>query len=75
MGAGDRARRGKRTPPPGAVLSPFSAYLILRGIETLGLRMERHQANARAVAEWLEGHKKVRRGLWPGLASHEQALG
>lgn len=57
----------------GAVLSPFSAYLILRGIETLGLRMERHQANARAVAEWLERHPKVRRVLWPGLASHEQA--
>ncbi len=57
----------------GAVLSPFSAYLILRGIETLGLRMERHQANARAVAEWLEQHPKVRRVLWPGLASHEQA--
>jgi cystathionine gamma-synthase/methionine-gamma-lyase len=35
--------------------------------------MEKHQANARAVAEWLEGHKKVRRVLWPGLASHEQA--
>jgi cystathionine beta-lyase/cystathionine gamma-synthase len=57
----------------GAVLSPFSAYLILRGIETLGLRMERHQANARALAEWLERHPKVRRVLWPGLASHEQA--
>lgn len=57
----------------GAVLSPFSAYLILRGIETLGLRMEKHQANARAVAEWLERHPKVRRVLWPGLASHEQA--
>jgi cystathionine gamma-synthase/methionine-gamma-lyase len=57
----------------GAVLSPFSAYLILRGIETLGLRMEKHEANARAVAEWLEQHPKVRRVLWPGLASHEQA--
>ncbi len=57
----------------GAVLSPFSAYLILRGIETLGLRMEKHQANARVVAEWLEGRPKVRRVLWPGLASHEQA--
>ena len=57
----------------GAVLSPFSAYLILRGIETLGLRMEKHQANARALAEWLERHPKVRRVLWPGLASHEQA--
>ncbi|KQW85970.1 cystathionine gamma-synthase [Devosia sp. Root413D1] len=57
----------------GAVLSPFSAYLILRGIETLGLRMDKHQANALMVAEWLERHPKVRRVLWPGLASHEQA--
>lgn len=57
----------------GAVLSPWSAYLILRGIETLPLRMEKHEANARAVAEWLESHPKVRRVLWPGLASHPQA--
>ena len=57
----------------GAVLSPWSAYLILRGIETLPLRMEKHEANARAVAEWLESHGKVRRVLWPGLASHPQA--
>jgi cystathionine gamma-synthase/methionine-gamma-lyase len=57
----------------GGVLSPWSAYLILRGIETLPLRMEKHEANARAVAEWLESHPKVRRVLWPGLASHPQA--
>jgi cystathionine gamma-synthase/methionine-gamma-lyase len=57
----------------GAALSPWSAYLILRGIETLPLRMEKHEANARAIAEWLEGHPKVRRVLWPGLASHPQA--
>ena len=57
----------------GAALSPWSAYLILRGIETLPLRMEKHEANARAIAEWLEGHPKVRRVLWPGLASHAQA--
>ena len=57
----------------GAVLSPFSAYLILRGMETLELRMARHEANARAIAEWLEGHAKVRRVNWPGLASHPQA--
>ena len=57
----------------GAALSPWSAYLILRGIETLPLRMEKHEANARAIAEWLEAHPKVRRVLWPGLASHAQA--
>ena len=57
----------------GAALSPFSAYLILRGIETLQLRMEKHEGNARAVADFLEAHPKVRRVLWPGLASHPQA--
>lgn len=57
----------------GGALSPWSAYLILRGIETLPLRMEKHEANARALAEWLEAHPKVRRVLWPGLASHAQA--
>ena len=57
----------------GAALSPWSAYLILRGIETLPLRMEKHEANARVIAEWLERHPKVRRVLWPGLASHPQA--
>lgn len=57
----------------GAALSPWSAYLILRGIETLPLRMEKHEANARALAEWLESHPNVRRVLWPGLASHAQA--
>jgi cystathionine gamma-synthase/methionine-gamma-lyase len=57
----------------GAALSPWSAYLILRGIETLPLRMEKHEANARALAEWLEQHPKIRRVLWPGLASHPQS--
>jgi cystathionine gamma-synthase/methionine-gamma-lyase len=57
----------------GGVLSPFAAYLILRGMETLPLRMERHEANARAVAQFLEAHPRVRKVLWPGLASHPQA--
>jgi len=57
----------------GAALSPWSAYLILRGIETLPLRMEKHETNARAIAEWLDAHPKVRRVNWPGLASHPQA--
>jgi cystathionine gamma-synthase len=54
----------------GGALSPFSAYLILRGMETLPLRMERHEQNARKVAEFLAGHAKVRRVLWPGLRTH-----
>jgi cystathionine gamma-synthase len=57
----------------GAVLSPFSAYLILRGMETLPLRMARHEANARLVEDFLAGHPKVRRTLWPGSTRHEQS--
>lgn len=56
----------------GAALSPFSAFLILRGLETLDIRMKVHEANARRLAQWLEGHPKVARVLWPGLESHPQ---
>jgi cystathionine gamma-synthase/methionine-gamma-lyase len=54
----------------GGALSPFAAYLILRGMETLPLRMAQHEENARAVAAFLSGHRLVRRVLWPGLAGH-----
>jgi len=54
----------------GAILSPFDSFLVLRGIKTLGVRMERHESNARAVAELLDSHPKVARVLWPGLAAH-----
>ena len=56
----------------GGVAGPFDAYLTLRGVKTLALRMERHQANAGAIADWLEGQKKVERVNYPGLASHPQ---
>ena len=56
----------------GAVPSPFDAWLTLRGIKTLHVRMERHCANAQRVAEFLEGHKKVKRVIYPGLESHPQ---
>lgn len=56
----------------GGVASPFDSYLLLRGIKTLALRMERHAANARAVAEYLEQHPRVERVYYPGLASHPQ---
>lgn len=56
----------------GAVLSPFSAYLILRGMETLSLRMGRHEANARLVEDFLAQHPKVRKVLWPGSVRHPQ---
>jgi cystathionine gamma-synthase len=54
----------------GAVCSPFNSWLVLRGLRTLPLRMERHSANAMAVAKALEGHKNVERVFYPGLASH-----
>ena len=54
----------------GACLSPFNAFLILQGIETLSLRMARHSENALAVACFLEEHPKVNWVLYPGLPSH-----
>ncbi|MGB9164628.1 MAG: PLP-dependent aspartate aminotransferase family protein [Rhodomicrobium sp.] len=56
----------------GAVLDPFPAFLASRGLKTLALRMERHSANALAVAQYLEGHPKLRRVIYPGLKSHPQ---
>ena len=54
----------------GAALSPFNAFLLLQGLETLPLRMERHSANALAVAQHLETHPKVEWVLYPGLECH-----
>lgn len=56
----------------GAVAGPFDAYLALRGVKTLALRMERHCENALELANWLEQHPKVARVHYPGLASHPQ---
>jgi cystathionine beta-lyase/cystathionine gamma-synthase len=56
----------------GAILGPMDAWLVLRGTKTLTLRMERHSANALAIAEFLEGHPKVSRVHYPGLPSHPQ---
>ena len=56
----------------GAVSGPFDSFLTLRGIKTLALRMERHCANALAVAQFLAGHPKVERVHYPGLTSHPQ---
>jgi methionine-gamma-lyase len=59
----------------GAVMAPFNAMLILRGLKTLALRMERHCASAQAVAEWLEDHPEVAAVHYPGLESFgQQAL-
>lgn len=54
----------------GPALSPFNSFLFLQGLETLSLRMDRHCANAQAVAEWLEGDPRVSWVNYPGLASH-----
>lgn len=56
----------------GAVPGPQDCFLLLRGIKTLSLRVERHERNARAVAAFLEGHPEVERVIYPGLRSHPQ---
>ncbi|MRD71808.1 aminotransferase class I/II-fold pyridoxal phosphate-dependent enzyme [Rhodocyclus tenuis] len=56
----------------GAIAGPFDAFLALRGLKTLNVRMQRHCDNALALAGWLEAHDKVRRVRYPGLASHPQ---
>ena len=56
----------------GATLGPFEAFLVLRGLLTLAVRMDRHAANAAALASWLERQDGVRAVLYPGLPSHPQ---
>ena len=56
----------------GAALDPFAAYLLLRGLKTLELRVSRHNENAMKVARFLEGHPDVERVFYPGLESHPQ---
>jgi len=56
----------------GAIMSPFECWLVLRGVKTLAVRMEQHDKNGRAVAEFLDSHKKVKRVFYPGLKSHPQ---
>lgn len=56
----------------GAGLSPMDCFLVSRGIKTLAVRMERHNSNGMALAQFLESHPKVKRVNYPGLASHPQ---
>jgi cystathionine gamma-lyase len=56
----------------GAAQAPFECFLVLRGVKTLAVRMEAHNANALAIARWLEAHPKIARVLHPGLESHPQ---
>ncbi len=56
----------------GGVPGPFDCFLVLRGIKTLAIRMERHAENALKIAQFLESHPKVRKVIYPGLSSHPQ---
>jgi cystathionine beta-lyase/cystathionine gamma-synthase len=56
----------------GAIMSPFECWLVLRGVKTLAVRMEKHDENGRAVAEFLHRHKKVKAVFYPGLPQHPQ---
>ncbi len=56
----------------GSVAGPFDSFLALRGVKTLDVRMQRHCDNALELAGWLEGHARVKRVRYPGLASHPQ---
>ncbi|MFZ0908543.1 MAG: PLP-dependent aspartate aminotransferase family protein [Candidatus Acidiferrales bacterium] len=56
----------------GAGLAPMDCFLVSRGVKTLAVRMERHDANGMAIAKYLHGHPKVERVVYPGLPSHPQ---
>jgi cystathionine beta-lyase/cystathionine gamma-synthase len=56
----------------GAILGPFDSWLVLRGVKTLAVRMERHNSNGLTVARHLEGHPKIQRVFYPGLPTHPQ---
>src|SRR5437764_106506 len=56
----------------GAILSPFECWLVLRGVKTLAVRMEQHDKNGRAVAAFLNQHRKVEKVYYPGLPGHAQ---
>jgi cystathionine gamma-synthase/cystathionine gamma-lyase len=56
----------------GAISGPFDAFLVMRGVKTLHLRMQRHSENAMDLATWLEKQKGVERVIYPGLGSHPQ---
>ncbi|MDW8865505.1 PLP-dependent aspartate aminotransferase family protein [Legionella pneumophila] len=56
----------------GAVAGPFDSFLVLRSLKTLSLRMQRHCENANHLANWLNGHPKIEKVIYPGLKSHPQ---
>lgn len=73
---GDAERVGKEVygfmRTAGPCMSPFNAWVFLKGLETLNVRMRAHCENAHALAEWLEQHPQITQVLYPGLASHPQ---
>jgi cystathionine gamma-lyase/cystathionine beta-lyase/cystathionine gamma-lyase/homocysteine desulfhydrase len=56
----------------GAILSPFECWLVLRGVKSLAVRMEKHDENGRAIADYLRTHPKVKKVLYPGFLDHPQ---
>jgi cystathionine gamma-lyase/cystathionine beta-lyase/cystathionine gamma-lyase/homocysteine desulfhydrase len=68
----DAERMGWLQNSVGAILSPMDSFLVLRGIKTLALRMERHDRSAREIAAWLAKQRKVKKVHYPGLKSHPQ---
>lgn len=56
----------------GAIMSPFECWLVLRGVKTLAVRMETHNHNGQIVADFLAGHRKVKKAFYPGLKDHPQ---
>jgi cystathionine beta-lyase/cystathionine gamma-synthase len=56
----------------GAILNPFDAWLVLRGVKTLAIRMRQHESNAMTIARHLAGHPKVKKVFYPGLPEHPQ---
>jgi cystathionine beta-lyase/cystathionine gamma-synthase len=56
----------------GAIMSPFECWLVLRGVKTLAVRMEQHDASGRIVADFLASHRKVKKVYYPGLPEHPQ---
>ncbi|MCZ7399562.1 MAG: PLP-dependent aspartate aminotransferase family protein [Candidatus Methanoperedens sp.] len=73
VGSSDFIKRARHTAKNiGGAISPFSAWLIIRGMKTLPVRMDRHTENAMAVARFLEGHNKIERVIYPGLPDFPQ---
>jgi len=66
IGTSDFIKRARHTAKNvGGAISPFNSWLIMRGMKTLAVRMDRHNENALAIARFLEGHKKIERVIYP----------